>query len=115
MATARTIPDRAPSPRIDPARLDLVREFRANPIGRHSADLDAALSLLRSGDVAGKYCLICLKPHAEWVIGRLSGRRGEGMTVEDNRVFHSVEDAEWAVFKLRWAAACGVAIDEDAL
>ena len=100
---------------LDPRRLDAVREFRANPIGRHSAELDTILSRLRSGEVAGKYCLICTRPHAEWVIGRLGAARGEPITVADNRVFHSIEDAEWAVFKLRWQAAYGFAIDEDAL
>lgn len=115
MSSAGVTPDRAVQPRIDPSRLDPVREFRANPIGHHSAELDAILSLLRGGDVAGKYCLICIKPHAEWVIARLSGQRGVAPRIEDNRVFQSIEDAEWAVFKLRWAAAFGVAIDEDAL
>ena len=98
-----------------PPGLGPAREFRANPIGHHGAELRSILSLFRAGDVAGKYCLICVKPHAEWVIGRLSGRRGVAPTVEDNRVFTRIEDAEWAVFKLRWLKAFGVAIDEDAL
>jgi len=103
------------APRIDPDRLAPLREFRANPIGRHGPELRAILSLLRSGDVAGKYCLICVEPHAEWVIGRLSGRRGVAPTLADNRVFRSIEEAEWAVFKLRWHEAFGRAVDEDAL
>ena len=103
------------APRIDPSQLDAVREFRANPIGRHSKMLEAILSILRSGPVAGKLCLICVKPHQEWVIGRLSGARGIAPVVTDNRVFYTVEDAEWEVFKLRWAAECGQALDEDSL
>ena len=101
--------------RFDPSQLDAVREFRANPIGHHSKALEAILSILRSGPVAGKLCLICVKPHEEWVIGRLSGLRGVAPVVTDNRVFHSIEAAEWEVFKLRWAAECGHALDEDAL
>ncbi len=101
--------------RIDPSRLDLAREFRARPIGHHSAELTALLGILRSGGVKGKYCLISTRPHAEWVIARLSGVRGVAPVVEDNRVFHAIEEAEWEVFKLRWAEECGVTIDEDAL
>jgi len=99
--------------RIDPTRLDPVREFFANPIGRHGAELDAILSVLRAGPIAGKYCLICTRPHQEWRIGRLSGRRGEAPVIEDNRVFASIADAERAVFRLRWFAETGVPLDED--
>jgi hypothetical protein len=102
-------------PRFDPAQLAPAREFRDSPIGHHSKALDAVLSILRSGPVAGKLCLICVKPHCEWVIGRLSGIRGVGPVVTDNRVFRSIESAEWEIFKLRWAAECGQPLDEDAL
>ncbi len=104
---------RQPKPlRIDPTRLEPVREFLATPIGPHGAELDAILSVLRAGPVAGKYCLICVEPHRRWVIGRLSGVRGEAPRVADNRVFHNLEDAERAVFRLRWTAETGVALDE---
>jgi hypothetical protein len=103
------------APRFDPSQLDAVREFRANPIGHHSKTLEGILSILRSGPVAGKLCLICVKPHREWVIGRLSGIRNVAPMVTDNRVFHSIEAAEWEIFKLRWAAECGFPLDEEAL
>jgi hypothetical protein len=106
---------RARPSRIDPSRLAHVREFRARPIGHHSAELTALLGILRAGGVKGKYCLVCIRPHAKWMIARLSGRYGIAPTVEDNRVFHSIEEAEWEVFKLRWAQECGAALDEDAL
>jgi hypothetical protein len=102
-------------PRFDCAQLAPAREFRDNPIGHHSKALDGVLSVLRSGPVAGKFCLICVKPHCEWVIGRLSGICGVGPAVLDNRVFESIEAAEWEIFKLRWAAECGRPLDEDAL
>ena len=101
--------------RIDPAQLGPVREFFSKPIGHHSPELDAILSLLRGGPVAGKYCLICTRPHREWVIGRLGGERNIPPTIEDNRVFHSIEDAERAIFRLRWLAETGVPLDEDRL
>ncbi len=91
----------------------IAREFRACPIGHHSAALASVLSKLRAGDVAGKYCLICVKPHAEWAIGVLSSQRGVPPRLADNRVFSSVEAAEWEIFKRRWAQAYGTALDDD--
>jgi len=96
-------------------RLELAREFRADPLGRHSAELARLVSRLRAGAVADKFCLICTKPHAQWVIAQMSGHRGVPPRIADNRVFTSIRDAEWAVFKLRWLQVYGVAIDEDAL
>lgn len=100
---------------MNTAWLDLVREFRACPIGHHSAELSRVLSHLRAGAMDGKYCIICIRPHANWVIGRLSGVRGEAPVVQDNRVFTSIEDAEWEIFKLRCRAAGLPPIDEAAL
>jgi len=99
----------------DHGLLDLVREFRACPIGHHSPALARILSHLRAGPMQGKYCLICIRPHREWVIARLSGVRGTAPVVQDNRVFSSVEEAEWEVFKLRWNDAGFPPIDESAL
>jgi hypothetical protein len=91
---------------------DLVREFRARPIGPHSSALARLLSHLRAGEIEGKYCLICTEPHRSWVIGSLSGQRGVPPSVFDNRVFDSVEKAEWAIFKLRCREAGLPPIDE---
>ncbi len=108
----RTGPEGAGTSRIDPEQLGPVREFLRNPIGHHSPELDAILSHLRGGPVAGKYCLICTRPHQEWVIGRLAGQRNAPPIIEDNRAFRSIEDAERAIFRLRWLAQTGVALDE---
>jgi hypothetical protein len=99
----------------DHALLDIVREFRACPIGHHSPALARILSHLRAGQIQGKYCLICIRPHREWVIGQFSGVRGVPPKVQDNRVFTSLEEAEWEVFKLRWHNAGLPPIDESAL
>ncbi len=99
--------------RIEPSRLAPVREFLADPIGRHSPELDAILSILRAGPIGGKCCVICTIPHREWRIGRLTGQRNQPPIVEDNRIFHSIEDVERAIFKLRWLAETGVPLDEE--
>jgi hypothetical protein len=90
-----------------------AREFRARPIGQHSPALAHLLSRLRAGDVAEKYCLISIKPHSEWAIGVLSGTRGVAPRLADSQVFHSLEAAEWEVFKRRWAQVFGTALDEE--
>ncbi len=99
--------------RIDPANLAPVREFWARPIGHHSADLEAVLSILRAGPVAGKYCLIILQPHAAWTIGRISGVRGIPPAYGTAPIFHSIEAAERHIFRLRWEAATGSALPDD--
>jgi len=103
--------------RIDPvAHKNLAREFRDHPIGQHSAALEQVLNLLRAGPVRDKYCLICIEPHARWMLARLSGVRGMPPVPVENRMFTSLEDAEWQIFRLRWQDATGVELrDEDLL
>jgi len=98
--------------RIDPKALHLAREFRDNPIGHHSPDLELVLNVLRAGSVQGKYCLVCTRPFQEWPLARLSGQRGLPPEILHNRVYHSIADAEWDVFKLRWADVTGHTIDD---
>ncbi|MDE0416925.1 MAG: hypothetical protein OXI95_08335 [bacterium] len=97
--------------KIDPTRMDLVEEFRANPVGNHSADLQQMLNVVRAEPFPGKYVLICVKPHREWVLGRLSGVRGDPVEILEDRVFTRAEDAEWEVFRRRWKALTGECLD----
>ena len=62
--------------RITSRDRDVVDEFRQFPIGPHSPDLQRVLNAMRGASNAGKYCLICTKPYAEWQLARMSGRRG---------------------------------------
>ncbi|MDX1423417.1 MAG: hypothetical protein R3322_09775 [Kiloniellales bacterium] len=96
---------------IDPERDDLVAEFLRRPFGHHSAELQRLLNVLRGGPVKDRYVLVCTKPHREWVLGQLSGVRGEPPRIFDDRVYTSAEDAERAVFKLRWEQRTGRKID----
>jgi hypothetical protein len=100
---------------FDPQALDLAREFRAKPIGQHSAALERLLTLMRREPMAGKYCAICTKPFEEWVLARLSGVRGVEPTRLTGHVYHAIEDVEWAVFKLRWRDLGGADLDEATL
>lgn len=101
---------------IDPARLDLAREFKSRPLGPHSAELQAVLLTMRGMPIAGKYCLIVVKPHEQWLLARMTGEplRPEPLP---GYVFSSIEEAEWTVFKLRWRDLTGIdlaaALDEE--
>jgi hypothetical protein len=93
--------------RIDPVKdLPLAREFRDNPIGHHSANLQRILNLFRGEPLAGKYVLVCTKPHEEWQLGILSGVRGRSVELREP-VYRDLNEAEWDVFKRRWHAATG--------
>ena len=90
--------------KVNTADKHLVEEFRATPIGHHSPALQKMLNLFRGEAMDGKYVLVCTKPHEEWVLAQLPdpSRRGEPLKMHHNQIFHSIEEAEWEVFKLRW-------------
>jgi len=92
---------------IDPERLDLAREFKARIYGRHSGELQRVLNRMRGGANAGRYVIICTKRHREWVLARMGSRAGDAIEPVPGRIFHSEEEAEWAVFKLRWRELTG--------
>jgi hypothetical protein len=94
--------------KIDPRRdREVVDEFRQNPIGHHSPNLQRVLNTLRGGPLKGKYLLVCTRPHREWVLARHPGARGEPIELLREHTFGSKEEAEWAVFRLRWQAHTG--------
>lgn len=98
--------------KIDPARTDLAREFKARPFGVHSADLQVVLNLMRGEAIPGKFILVCTKPHEEWTLARLKGDPLRAQLLKDY-VFKSLEEAEWVVFKLRWKKLTGRDLDID--
>ena len=92
---------------IDPNRTDLAEEFRNNIRGPHSEELRYVLHRMRALPIKGKYVLLTKTNYREWVIGQLTGRRGEPARVVDERVFNDLDEAEWKVFKLRWRDLTG--------
>jgi branched-chain amino acid transport system permease protein len=92
---------------IDPkADREWVDEFRKCPVGPHSPQLRRVLNTLRGGPLAGRYVLVCTKPYREWVLARHPGARGKPFEILEQR-FSSREEAEWAVFRLRWKEDTG--------
>jgi branched-chain amino acid transport system permease protein len=91
---------------IRPEDKAYVEEFKKTPIGHHSPNLQRILNLFRGEPMAGKYVLICTRPHREWTLAVLPGARGERIRMTEE-VFQSIEQAEWYVFKQRWAKYAG--------
>ena len=79
----------------------------ANPMGPHSAALQRIVTRMRDTEPAGRYVLVTRVPYQEWVLGQISGRRGVDLTLLEDQVFTSKEDAERAVFKMRWELITG--------
>lgn len=92
---------------INPARLDLAREFKENPLGRHSGELQRILNRMRGGGNEGRYVLICSKSHQTWVLARLGAAHAAPISVVPGYQFTSLAEAEWTIFKLRWLDLTG--------
>ena len=92
---------------IDPERLDLAREFKANPYGRHSGELQRVLNRMRSPYDTRRYVLVMTKRHREWTLARMGGKSGDPLEPVPGYRFERREDAEWTVFKLRWRELTG--------
>ena len=91
---------------IDPGRTDLALEFKRQPFGPHSPELQAVLNVLRGARHCQNLLLVCLKPHEEWVLAEKQAD-GQPPRVHSDPVFTSPEAAEWHAFKLRWEAVTG--------
>jgi hypothetical protein len=92
--------------KVDPEAVHLAQEFKAKPVGKHSAELQKVLHLFRGEAQTDKYVLVCTEPHKRWTLAQLTGVRGEPVQMT-NHVFDRLEDAEWHVFKLRWKKYTG--------
>jgi hypothetical protein len=91
---------------FDKTRLDLAREFRAQPFGEHSPDLQYLLNLMRRPGPEPFHVLIADQGGTRWTLA-LMEPGGRAPPRPTNTVFTSLEAAEWHVFKLRWARLAG--------
>ena len=98
---------------IDPGRVDLARAFIDNPWGPHSAELQRVLNVMRAAPVAGKHVILMSGPYRRWSVARLTGVRGEAAERIEGLSFDNPEDAERAVFRLRWEEHTGQPLDLD--
>jgi hypothetical protein len=92
--------------------LALAREFRARPFGRHSEALQTLLGRMRGEPTPGKPFLLLKRANAEWRLAFMSAEPPLRPVLSDI-VFTRLEDAEWHVFRLRWARMTGVELPHD--
>jgi hypothetical protein len=92
--------------RIDPARADLAREFKARPYGPHSAELQKLLLILRWGNTRGKTVILASNSERRWRLGKFGPKRGTPMQ-EYGPIYNSAAEASWACFRARWLEATG--------
>ena len=89
-------------------RLDLAREYKARPFGDHSPDLQYLLNIMRSTAPGGHFVLVMSKPHEQWTLARMIDQGDRPALPQlTNITFDNLEEAEWAVFKIRWEALAG--------
>jgi hypothetical protein len=91
---------------VDPSRIDLAREFKANPYGEHSPDLQYLLNVMRKPGDQPFHQLVMTEPFRRWTLA-VQDPTNPGPPRLTNQVFDKLEEAEWQVFKLRWKALTG--------
>ncbi|MCZ6506827.1 MAG: hypothetical protein O7A04_02090 [Acidobacteria bacterium] len=91
---------------IDPSREDLAEEFRADPFGKHSPELQLLLNRMRKGTARGRYAL-AVDSDGGYTLVQLSGVRGVAPTRLEEHRFSDPAEAEWVAFGLRWHALTG--------
>ena len=84
----------------------LAQEFRAQPRGRHSAELQRVLNRMRTEPFSGRYVLVQETKGLPYRLARLGATPSEPISYTGD-TFATLEDAEWAVFKLRWRRLFG--------
>ena len=95
---------------IDPDRTDLAKEFRSDPFGQHSPELQLRLNRMRKGSARGRLALGVTGTN-EYTLAELSGVRGVPPALLDEHRFENPAAAEWAVFQLRWERLTGHALE----
>jgi hypothetical protein len=80
--------------------LDLACEYRANPGGRHSADLHALLCRMRTIHFGGRVLVLSSNCGRRYDLVLVHGDRR--VTRLDDGAFATPPEAEWRLFELRW-------------
>ncbi|MBP0496146.1 hypothetical protein [Roseomonas indoligenes] len=100
---------------FDPSRVELALEFRRRPRGPHGDSLQKLLHRMRwNGDAerGARWILVVVEPNRRWMLAELPFRRNQPVRTFPNEIFTSLAEAEWEVFKRRWAALAGNPLPE---
>ena len=91
---------------FDKSRLDLAREFRRQPWGEHSPDLQYLLMVMRQPGPEPYHVLITDRPGERWTLATMQPG-SKAPPRRSNMVFTDLRAAEWYVFRQRWARLAG--------
>ena len=93
--------------KIETDRLDLAQEFKAQPLGPHSRDLQKILNIMRWIPNAGKPVVVCTRPYEEWCVAEQPAERGTPVKIYTEQPYADEGQAFWQVFKRRWSLLTG--------
>ena len=93
--------------RVDPSRLDLAREFKSNPTGPHSPELQKLLKLLRWEPLAGRFVVVQPRRDGPWYLARTTGPKGHPLEIFYAHGYMTLAEAHWALFRKRWEQHTG--------
>jgi len=91
---------------FDKTRTDLAEEFKADPYGRHSPQLEYLLNFMRRPTDRPFHVLVMAIPGQLWRLALMApgARTPPQLTGLE---FTRLEAAEWHVFRERWAQLAG--------
>ncbi len=99
--------------KIDASRLDLARQFRDQPFGPHSAELQKVLKILRWDPIDDRIIAVQPERGARWQLARSTGRKGSPIEIFEGPGFATPAEAQWAIFRARWERHTGQALQLD--
>jgi N,N-dimethylformamidase len=101
--------------RVDPSRLELAREFKNNPTGPHSPELQKLLKLLRWEPLAGRFVVVQPRRDGPWYLARTTGPKGHPLEIFYAHEYRTLAEAHWALFRKRWEQHAGqeLVLDQD--
>jgi hypothetical protein len=86
--------------------VQIAQEFRSRPHGRHSAELQRVLNRMRAEPFSGHYVLVQEARRLPYRLALLGPTPADPISYTGD-TFATLEEAEWAVFKLRWRRLFG--------
>jgi N,N-dimethylformamidase len=103
--------------RVDAGRLDLAAEFKRNPVGPHSVELQHLLKLLRWEPIEDRFIVVQPRQGGPFHLARTTGGKGHPMEIFRGRAYPTLGAAHWALFRKRWEIHTGAPLildEEDA-
>ena len=99
---------------IDPNRIDLAREFKQNPLGPHSPELQRVLKLMRWDAATERYITVQTEPGGKFRLARTNGPTNYPLKIYRPE-YDTMAQAQWVIFRARWQQYTGqvLRLDDD--